>query len=106
VRNRKIGWIWPVPAAAALATLVGCAADGFNVAWDACIASFERQPVNHWENSEIVDTVPAERSCEAFLEDLGRDDFVGNFSVSEWVELKEQNRRLTDVYEDSQLRED
>lgn len=91
-------------------SLSGCAllpgGGDFDTAWDKCIQSFERQPMNHWENSEIVETVPTDRSCDAYLEDLGRDEFALSFNIPEWVAVKEDSRRIMDVYHDSQPSKD
>ncbi len=86
------------------AALSGCAtlfeAGSFKTAWDACIESFEHQPMRQWEDGEIVETVPATRSCSAYVEDLGNDEFALSFNTPMWVAAKEDNRRIMDVYND------
>lgn len=78
-------------AIAAAIVLAGCtstpeppAREPYDIAWDACIDTYDENPVVN-QNGDAITVLSPEESCTHYVETVGRDDFIETWTDEAWV---------------------
>ena len=77
-------------------TLTGCAPaapEPYDIAWGACIDTYDETPVVN-QNGDAIKVLSPEESCTSYVETVGRSDFIDTWTDEAWVTKHRDQLRL------------